>query len=65
MEPHHTFDNHRIQAYKEHIYRLHHSAQRMQSEDHHRETRTDSASIILHYRINAVLEKSDLLWSGF
>ena len=28
MEPHHTSDNHRIKAYKEHIYRLHHSAQR-------------------------------------
>lgn len=56
-EPHCTFDNHRIKAYKGHIYHLHHSAQSMQSLRTTTGKQDDSASIIWHYKINATLKK--------
>lgn len=65
MEPRRTFDNRRIKAYKEHIYHLHHSAQRMQSLSTTTGRQEQTASIILHYKINAVLENFHLLWSVF
>ena len=46
MEPHHTFDNHRIKAYKEHTYHLHHSAQRTQAPRTTTGKRRQTASLI-------------------